>query len=183
MYQAMSLVLACFTQMWECVDPALSKIAFIIQDMLPIDVVPLRHSTLLQILISALYTELITKCKGKTYKVVKFATDQNTAQNENNVNQMRDLKADENRAVSLDGVETSIESVALAVAEALCSIDEDNKHTEQIDEFLDLVKADMEINEAFKEQVTLEQSSIRLETLASDLLATHYGKRSLKVTL
>lgn len=183
MYQAMSLVLAYFAQMWDCVNPTLSKVASLIQDILPIDVIPLGHSALLQILISALYTELITKYKGCAQKSVKFFSDQTTVQEENSVNQLRDLKVDGSKeSTSLDGPAYSADSIALAVAEALCSIDEDNKHTEQIEEFLNQVKIDVEMNEALNEHVPLEQSAVRLEILASDLLMMQYGKSTLKVS-
>lgn len=183
MYQAMSLVLACFSQLWDCVNPVLPKIASLIQDILPVDVIPLRHSALLQVLVSALYTELIVKSKGETQKAVRFEDQATTVQEENNVNQLRDANnyANKKSSSSFDGTANSAEAIALAVAEALCSIDEDNKHTEQIDEFLDQVKADAEMNEALQEHVPLEQSQVRLEILASDLLMTQYGKSSLKV--
>lgn len=41
-----------------------------------------------------------------------------------------------NHCVSFDGSLSSVSSVALALAEALCSIDEENKHTDQIQKFI-----------------------------------------------
>lgn len=174
-YQAMSLVVACFAQLWDCVDPVLPRIASLIQDILPVDVIPLHRSALLQILISALYTEFITRSATEKKKAVKFLNDQ-TAEEENVVNQIQDTKGGSKKSYSFDGDGQCVESLSLALAEALCSIDEDNKHTEQIDEFLDQTKGDVECVSTLE-----EQNSAQLEILASDLLMSYYGKSSLKV--
>lgn len=186
MYQAMSLVLACFVHQWDCISPVLPRIASLIQDILPVDVSPLRHSVLLQMLISALYTELISNGEADAQKSIKFLNDQTKMQEQNFVNKMQDTKADENftsyKSLSQsDGVPASTESIALAVAEALCSIDEDNKHTEQIDEFLEYIKKDVDLKRASDNDQSLEQNSILFELLASNLLMTDYGTNSLKV--
>lgn len=52
-------------------------------------------------------------------------------------------------SVSFDGSLTTISSIAMALAEALCSIDEDSKHTEQIKQFLKQTTQTIENEEDF----------------------------------
>lgn len=52
-------------------------------------------------------------------------------------------------SVSFDGSLSSVSSVALAIAEALCSIDEENKHTEQIQNFIKQTQQSVENIEDF----------------------------------
>lgn len=184
MYQAMSLVLASFVHLWDCICPVLPRIAFLIQDILPINVIPLRHSVLLQMLVSALYTEFIKNRGFETQKTVNFVNEQIREQEENFVNNLQDLKATENaindkRLSQTSGISTSTESIALAIAEALCCIDEDNKHTEQIDEFLDYIKKDVDLKKPL--HPLIQHNKVSYELLASNLSMTAYGKSSLKV--
>lgn len=184
MYQAMSLVLACFVHLWDCVCPVLPRIAFLVQDILPIDVIPLRHSVLLQLLISALYTELINSRQIDTQKTVKLIAEQTKAHDENFVNKLQDMKVAENvirhkHLSQSDGISASTESIALAIAESLCCIDEENKHTEQIDEFLEYTKKDVYLKTPL--HPPLDKNKVSLEILSSNLSMTDYGKSSLKV--
>lgn len=52
-------------------------------------------------------------------------------------------------SVSFDGSLSSVSSVAMCLAEALCSIDEDNKHTEQIQKFLQQIQKPVQNEEDF----------------------------------
>lgn len=190
MYQAMSIVLACFSQLWECVNPVFPQIAMLFQDILPLNVTPLAHSVLLQLLISALYSELLKQAQQS--KSVKFPSDNAEGKSETNLvangyqkqsstlNVEKDVLEHKNSITSFDAAASnSEESVVLALAEALCSIDEDNKHTEQIEQFLDDVRENLRGLSAQAKHA--EQSFHTLEIIASDLLSTSYGKRSLKV--
>lgn len=58
MFQAMTIVVVLFTQLLHCIDPAVLRIAFLLQEQLPVDIVPLQKSALLQILVAALYAKL-----------------------------------------------------------------------------------------------------------------------------
>lgn len=186
MYQTMAIVLGCFSQLWDCVNPVFPKIASLFQEILPVDVTPLRDSALLQLLVSALYTELQQEAFVQDgERTVRFSKSMSVKE-ENNVPNGCEAKHEQtlehkNSVASFDGSASSVESIALAIAEALCSIDEDNKHTEQIDEFLE--QARMELND-IETDFTLDASSpVDLEIMASELLSTQYGKQSLKVSL
>lgn len=186
MYQAMSIVLACFGQLWDCANPVISKVCLLIQDILPISVIPLGHSALLQVLISALYTELLEYSEVDVKKSVKFENvlDGNTkVEEEQKLKEGNSNELQKNSFGSFDGTDSSVQSIALALAEALCSIDEDNKHTEQIDAFLQQAKEGLESDSAGNLTDNLEQNRPKLEVIASDLLVTSYGKTSLKVDI
>lgn len=151
---------------------------------------PVGHSALLQLLISALYSELLKQgqenkfvaipsdnisCKNDTKLVANGCDKQNSTSNVEN-----ELLEYRNSIVSINGATNSEGSIALALAEALCSIDEDNKHTEQIEQFLDDVKANL--HDVSGRAKYAEHSFQALEIIASDLLSTSYGKKSLKVS-
>ncbi|KAF2900309.1 hypothetical protein ILUMI_05877 [Ignelater luminosus] len=182
MYQAMTIILACFIQLWDCIDLAVPRVAFLLQDIIPVDIVPLGKSALLQILISAMYNELLVKAESNK-KDVKFA--EGTKEDSSsviNIPLKKQLTLEHNNSVcSFDGANSSTEAVALAVAEALCSIDEDNKHTEEIDDLLEQAKQSLEINSIQSEGCKRVEQSLQMsEVLVSDLLMTSEGNRSLK---
>lgn len=152
-YQAMLITLGCFSQLWDCINGVLPRISNLIQDSLPANVVPLNHSALIQILISALYSDLLRQSELIYPKNVKFSPGTSMAQSEG--------------------------ELALTIAESLCSIDEDNKHTDQIEEFLEQVKENLEPSEnAFFKVESIDQVT---EVLVSDILMTSHGKKSLKI--
>ncbi|XP_017769023.1 PREDICTED: uncharacterized protein KIAA0825 [Nicrophorus vespilloides] len=135
MYQACSIVLQSFVQIWQCLHPAFTRITQLLQDLLPTSVTPLGDSVLLHLLISALYSEL--------------------------------LKMKEEQAMGL--------------GEALCGVDEDNKHTKEIQELLEEATNCMEYEPDTKGCKRVEDNLQILEILVSDILMTDCGKRSLKV--
>lgn len=180
MYQAMLITLACFSQLWDGVSSILPKIASLIQDILPVDVTPLNHSVLLQILISSLYTDLLHHAENKA-KEVKFSSKFSTDSSPNR-DTVQTQSMHKNSVCSFDGTLSSHEAIALAVAESLCSIDEDNKHTDQIDEFLEQVKDNSELYDCSTDGSSrVEGNEQMTEILASDILMTVHGKKSLKV--
>lgn len=163
MYQAMSIILACFSQFWSCVNPILTQMASMLHDILPNDITPLNNSALIQILISALYSEMLQFCNNK--ETVHFRTPNK-----------------KNSITSLEPAFSSVADIALAVAEALCSIDEDNKHTDQIEEFLEQVKDTIYTSDfALEGCKRVQTMSLVSEVVVSDLLVTKNGKQSLKV--
>lgn len=107
MYQAMALAISCLTEMWDCLPDCLYTIAVALGDILPTDCKPLGASVLIQILFAALYTKLL--------ETIKIEADSG---------------AD---SVAVANDDTSRSSICNALAEAICSIDEDNKHTEAIE--------------------------------------------------
>ncbi|KAI4457536.1 hypothetical protein MML48_7g00003443 [Holotrichia oblita] len=181
MYQAMSIVLACFSQLWDCINPIIPLISHLIHDLLPAEITPIGNSALLQLLLSALYTDLLRKSEAIEKKQVKFAKVQ--TQDEVAVaTPSKNPLSHKNSICSFDGTGGTEDGIALAVAEALCSIDEDNKHTEQIQEFLEQAKQSLEDDLIENEGCgRVETTHQIIEILASDVLMSHYGKKSLKV--
>lgn len=120
----MSLAISCLTEMWDCIPDSLYTISTSLSDVISTEIRPLGkilsqnvavslfqltisgESVLIQILFSALYTKLMEASKTET--------------------------------VESDGITNSTEnqeqksSICNVLAEAICSIDEDNKHTESI---------------------------------------------------
>ncbi|KAL1505958.1 hypothetical protein ABEB36_005401 [Hypothenemus hampei] len=164
MYQAMSLIVACFSQYWDILDTSLLRAASLFQEIIPSEITPISDSVLMQILVSSLYTYFITNSEDK--KVTFQMSKQNSLE-----------------SVSNQGPE-SVANVALAAAESLCSIDEDNKHTDQIEEFLNQVNGRKDEHSSFanlgSESLNAKKSKI-IEIVASDLLMSNHGKRSLKL--
>ncbi|KAF5286871.1 hypothetical protein FQA39_LY00404 [Lamprigera yunnana] len=179
MYQAMTIVLACFLQLWDTIDFAIPRIACLLQNVLPADITPIGKSTLLQILVSALYKELMLK-SNQTKKSVKFRDITNDNISSNVQGQL--TLEHKNSICSFDGINSSVEAVALAVAEALCSIDEDDKHTTEIDELLTQAKLSLELYDTqCKGCKRVEQGVHMSEILVSDLLLKPEGKKGLKI--
>lgn len=180
-YQAMSIVLACFSQLWDCITSSVPLIARIIQDLLPVDITPIGNSTLLQLVLSALYSNLQKKSELIQKKQVKF--DKTPIHDETTcVKPTKGFLTHKNSVCSFDGTVSTDDTIALAVAEALCSIDEDDKHTEQISEFINQAKesleTDMVEHDGHKRVETIQQMT---EILVGDILMNKYGKKSLKV--
>ncbi|KAL3276160.1 hypothetical protein HHI36_020879 [Cryptolaemus montrouzieri] len=168
MYQAMSIILACFSYFWDCLDSTLYRVTSMIQDMLPSSTTPLSQSVLLQTLIASLYSELL-----------KISAEKHAPKTQN---EKKDEHSYPSTSVLFDGTNGTDGEIALALAEALCSIDEDNKHTDQIDEFLQQTKESVEVTD-FEEKGSsrLEGSVQMCESLISDILTTDHGKQNLKI--
>lgn len=172
MYQAMSIVLGCYSHLWDCIHHSIPLIASLIQDLLPGSVIPIGKSVLLHILNAALYSELLTK-SDNIKKELRFVE----------VTPPKEKLSDHKNSISsFDGTVNTPEAITLAIAEALCSIDEDNKHTEEINEILnqsnDFLK---DVDDADEGCARVEQNIHICEVLASELLDTNEGKKSLKV--
>ncbi|KAJ6641087.1 hypothetical protein Bhyg_06022 [Pseudolycoriella hygida] len=106
MYQAMSLAISCLTEMWDCIPDSLYTVSVALADVISTEIRPLGESVLIQILFSALYTKLLEASKTETI--------------------------DSDGVPSSPQVQEQKSSICNVLAEAICSIDEDNKHTESI---------------------------------------------------
>lgn len=166
----MSLTLALLSFYWDCANPVLTQISTLLQEIIPADIVPMNNSALLQILVSALYSAFLHISEGPK-KEVRFADPVATPSGNS-----------KKSSTSFDAANSSIEAIALAVAESLCSIDEDNKHTDQIEEFLEQVKnCKRDVDFCATGSSRVETTQQMLEVLVSDLLITTSGKKGLKV--
>ncbi|XP_065157535.1 uncharacterized protein [Atheta coriaria] len=167
MYQASSIVLTAFTQLWDCIGPELFIISSMLQDLLSTSVVPMGNSVLLQFLISGLYSELLESSTSNPPSVTIH---------------LEDDKGNKAKDSLFDGTKSTPEEIALAVAEALCGIDEDNKHTEEINALLHEAKRATEDNPMNTEGIRRATHSDNvLEVMTSLLLSSKQGKRSLKI--
>lgn len=191
MYQAMSIILACFAQLWDCMPVYIARLAAQLSEILPSDIHPLGNSVLLQILIAALYSSLLDKSekciqnqstsKDKDEKATPSASTSKTVQID--VPPSKKTTDIKNSTTSFDGTVSSMDAIALALAESLCSIDEECKHTEQIDEFLEYVANNLKDNDIQTDGCKrVECSQQIVEILVSDLLMTSEGKKGLKVS-
>lgn len=113
MYQAMALSISCFSEMWDCIPDCLYTITQSLAEILPAEIKPLGDACLIQILFCSLYTKLLQtsdnelkKCQGKNEE---------------------ELQLDVNYVKG---------TICQTLAEAICFIDEDNKHTDQLKQFL-----------------------------------------------
>ena len=116
----MSLALACLMELHVCAPFGVLRTAFAMNETIPAHCRPIGGSVLLQIMCAALYTALLEASAS-----TKSKSDENC---KNLKRELGSLSTD-NKAAS-----------ALALAEALCSIDEDNKHTVQIEDLMKIIK-------------------------------------------
>ncbi|XP_037905306.1 uncharacterized protein LOC119647992 isoform X2 [Hermetia illucens] len=184
MYQAMSLAITCLSEIWDCIPDGVQKIALLLEEIVPVSVKLLGDSVLMQILLSALYTRLLTAAENEA--------DKNLSEED----------------------PASRATLYYALAEAICSIDEDNKHTDQIVLLLKQIResnwkysfasswlhdnSDMDAMDTIKiddlEDGLQETSVFHLaddfdvesaehipQLLASDVLISNVGKQCLKI--
>lgn len=118
----MSLVIACFAELYATLPPAILKTALALNDNIPAHCHPIGGNVLLHILCAALYAALLEFSKTGSVEA-------------------GDRPAPVERDRELNFFDCNDKpGVAIALAEAICSIDEDDKHTAQIDDFFQLVK-------------------------------------------
>lgn len=118
----MSLAIGCFTELYMTISISVLRVAFALNDNIPAHCQPIGGNVLFQLLCTALYSALL---------------DVSTKDKKNS--QVTPSSANTSCELSPFGSYDRL-SAATALAEAICSIDEDNKHTAQIDSFLILVK-------------------------------------------
>lgn len=171
---------------------------------MPSHVNPVGGSVLLQMLVTIAYEE-IQKWAKKESVLEKAATTSTNGEPHNMKSTRRITKhvrilnmgqTVTSNSISFDGSHSSSSSIALAVAEALCSIDEDNKHTTQINEFIEKSKAPLKLSnqfglgdfpefaELFQEGDVPGANAERASdaaSLTSQLLMTSPGRDSLRV--
>ncbi|XP_076296599.1 uncharacterized protein LOC143216906 isoform X1 [Lasioglossum baleicum] len=164
MYQAMSLVIGCFTELYLTLPTAILRIALALNNNAPAHCHPIGGNILFHILCTALYSALLefsVNCKTKT--------------------KVSSLSGGTTREASSLFESNDDSTIAIAVAEAICGIDEDNKHTSQIDDFFLLVNQNIErINENPHNREVTGMPSI-IETSTDELLFTESGRQALKV--
>ncbi|XP_066603503.1 uncharacterized protein [Prorops nasuta] len=159
-YQTMSLAIGCFAELYIIVPLSILHTCLAMDNSLPAHCHPIGGSVLLQILCAALYTVLIEESVKPT-EAVEPPVNEGLIHSTFNI---RDRS-----------------SAATALAEAICSIDEDNKHTAQIEAFLLKVRTSIAENNHRPETKVLESKMSIVETYTDQLLFTDSGRLSLKV--
>lgn len=109
--QAMSQALTYFTELLICLPSSILTISNFLTELLPANIHPMGQSIFLQLLLSALYTELINSSEKQLMIPGQVPIDGKILLN------IRDQ-----------------------LAEALCYIDEDDKHAQQMAEFVSRVQ-------------------------------------------
>lgn len=109
MYQAMSLAISCFSEMWDCLPECIYRVTHALMEIMPTHTRPLGDHVLIQILFAALYSKLLDLIQ----------VTQEEAEEEKEDKQKMEMNA---------------QKIAHCqqLAEAICSVDEDNKHTDQL---------------------------------------------------
>lgn len=172
--------------MWDAIPDCLYTVIVCIVEILPADIKPLGDSVLIQILFCALYTKLL-ECAS----VEENDNDVPIAVNEGDPNI----------------VVRSRRTICQILAECICAIDEDNKHTELLGALVNqsvesqkrmrTLESDFEAavdlddesggvgghaHEARSdEEYDVENADYISEVLASDVLTTSVGKQSVKM--
>lgn len=169
MYQAMTLILVSLTQLWQCIPSCVARIARQFTEILPSDIIPLGNSVLLQILSAAIYSAFLDKSEKCLQKMTPSKRSEDGEDKKSSV-------------TSFDGSLNNVETIALAVAERLCRIDEDNKHTDEIENLMEKAKKCLEEDEQLNKGCeAVEYNQQMTEILVSDLLMTTEGKKGVKV--
>ncbi|XP_013144953.1 PREDICTED: uncharacterized protein LOC106108347 [Papilio polytes] len=203
MYQTMSLCLSCISRSLDCVPRCVSTAADVIERSLPGNVSPVGGCVLLQMLLTVLYEELQKWAKKELVKEKTVGNGEahnlNAKQNRAKVKHVRIrtlATANPSSSVSFDAAHSSPSSIALAVAEAICSIDEDNKHTQEIQNIVELTKRNFKLSDQFGLEdfpefaVFFEEGSVPASNaerdsdaaiLTNQILMTSSGRDSLRV--
>ena len=172
--------------MWDAIPDCLYTVIMCIVEILPADIKPLGDSVLIQILFCALYTKLL-ECAS----LEEPEGDVPVATNE----------------VDPNVVVRSKRTVCQVLAECICAIDEDNKHTELLNALVNqsvesqkrmrTLESDLDTSNVdgddldvgaaaphearSDEEYDVENADYISEVLASDVLTTSVGKQSVKM--
>ncbi|CAH2237941.1 jg4635 [Pararge aegeria aegeria] len=155
MYQTMSLCLTCISRTLDCIPRCFINACSTLENTLPSNINPVGGSILLQMLITVAYEELQ---KWAQKEVVKEKSVSNGEAHDMNIKHRQRPKqvriSSMNRtttssSASFDGSHSAPSSIALAIAEALCSIDEDHKHTSEIEDLVIQTKKTYSVSDNF----------------------------------
>uniref|UniRef100_A0A6V7HMZ1 Uncharacterized protein n=1 Tax=Bracon brevicornis TaxID=1563983 RepID=A0A6V7HMZ1_9HYME len=122
----MSLALACITELFVSAPIGILRAASTIDESMPAHCHPIGGSVLVQIFCAALYSSLL-QISLKSPRSIHPVDKSDVEETPRSVAE----------SYSFDPYDRS--AAATALAEALCSIDEDNKHTDQIQALLSLI--------------------------------------------
>ncbi|XP_046837057.1 uncharacterized protein LOC124432294 isoform X1 [Vespa crabro] len=162
-YQAMSLTLTCFTELYVTIPMTILRTLLALNKNIPARCHPLGGSVFLQIFSAALYSSFLD-----------IATNDQT-----------DIQSKTSVEINLEsGTFNPHDKITAsnALAEAICSIDEDNKHTAQIDYFTQVIEDSVKGTHRSSKCDKLKDMTRIIETYTDELLFTDTGRQSLKIT-
>lgn len=204
-YQAMSLSLSCFSEMWDCIPDCLYTVVTCLIEILPAEIRPLGDSVLIQVLYMALYSKLLEAAESE-------AEAEQKEQKESKDSQTPPAPPPEGYVSTINMKPRSV--ICQTLAEAICFIDEDNKHTEQLNSLIAQAREsqraastlETEMEEAVglsfastskideldafvhhtpsvrsEEEFDVENAEYIAELLVSDVVVSAVGKLSMKV--
>lgn len=187
----MALAISSLAEMWDCIPQSLYGVTLALGEIICSDIRPLADSVLIHTLFSALYTKLIAAAKAfeKSDTVPAPSTSETRSQTPATMTKS---------------------AICIMLAEASCGIDEDNKHTEAIEDLINRAKerqcTDVNLTNIEDEngaealpidQMTapspsstqvpdeydVESTEYIADVMTSDVLTTAVGKRCMKVGL
>ncbi|XP_058792263.1 uncharacterized protein LOC131664857 [Phymastichus coffea] len=166
-YQTMSLVLCSIDELHNCMPLGVLQIALAMDENVPAHCRPIGGSVILQVICSTLYSALLDE-----------ATSLDSA-----ALQQRNLRAGVRiQEPEISTIDTQNKSAsAIALSEALCSIDEDNKHTAQIDDLLAAIRDSINRRCATNNIEGVEDVTSIIEMYTDRLAFTDIGRHSLKI--
>ncbi|XP_058464098.1 uncharacterized protein LOC131438241 [Malaya genurostris] len=203
-YQAMSLSLSCFSEMWDCIPDCLYTMISCLTEILPAEIRPLGDSVLIQLLYMALYSKLLEAADSES--------DAEQRQSKESASQQPSPPSASDGGTTINMKPKSV--ICQTLAEAICCIDEDNKHTDQINSLINQARESQrsantlenEMEEAVglsfastskideldafihntpsvrsEEEFDVENAEYIAEMLVSDILVTGVGKLSMKM--
>lgn len=157
--QTMAIMLSCLTEMLECIPNNVFFMAAALGEVITTEIRPLGESVILQTLCSALYTKLLAIVDGEN----ATAADQT-------------IEAIPNLGKS---------SICSTLGEAICALDEDNKHTEGIQALIERASKLMPVATAASTpndtEYDVDSADFVADVVLSDVLTTAVGKQSLKL--
>ncbi|XP_063360569.1 uncharacterized protein LOC134649661 [Cydia amplana] len=156
MYQTMSLCLSCISRSWACIPPPFTAACGCVQGGLGGGGGgPAGGAVLLQALLTALYDEMLKWARKEHAREQAAAAEANGDLQHSSATKVRTKHVriagigQTNTSQSFDSSQSQPSSIALAIAEALCSIDEDHKHTREIEQLVALSKKTFTISDQF----------------------------------
>lgn len=155
----MAVMLSCLTEMLECIPNNVFFMAAALGEVITTEIRPLGESVIVQTLCSALYTKLLAIVDSEN----ATAADQS-------------VEAIPNMGKS---------SICSTLGEAICALDEDNKHTEGIRALVERASKLMPVATATSTlndtEYDVDTADFVADVILSDVLTTAVGKQSLKL--
>ncbi|KAJ8673920.1 hypothetical protein QAD02_005182 [Eretmocerus hayati] len=168
-YQAMSLVLACFGELFECLPLGVLRMSFAMDENMPAHCQPIGGSVILQLLCTSLYSALHEK-SSPLESNSPINTDSASPQ----------VQFDE-QTIKESNKQNKVSEHYSGLMEALCSIDEDDKHTAQITELLSFVRESLSRRQSAAECSHVADIGCVVQTHTDELGFTETGRTSLKI--